>query len=578
MKMYANTKRNKVILSGAFLFLYVLCLPTTLRGILLNAVVMFIILILVCRSIKETTIDRFDVACGLFTVVFLIVSFGVFYYRWKPSSKVYNIASRFKVNVRIFLFIIGIICIVLAFGGVFLLFFYLWNRKKALSIYILCFCLSFCQLQISSGLRIFSGFSSNLLLYLLNLSVVFLFCLLIYSITKKKVLSLLVTSTISTLYSIINQYVISFHGSPLFPSEFANTGTALHVLSEYNFAPAKTIWFILLIFCFQCFLIRILSKKDKGVVCSELCEKHPFCIFCAMAFLVCALIFSPLGIDTTKAWSWKETIETNGFLCSSVCDCRNVLFPLKKIDGYDIEKISINSLQERGESTTEEMYPDIFLILNESFCDLDKCFEINLVDDDPSYMQGFSNIPGAVYGYCASSMIGGGTNNSEFELLTSCSMYLLQTSAPFNYLRMDNLDANIVRYLGALGYQTTAMHCMDPSNYSRDKAYSALEFDQVILGEENFTRSFYGKRKFLDRDNYSDMLNLYENNTSEKPQFFYLLTYQNHGGYKQNDPSLDLVHLENDYGTLNSEVNEFLTSMYLSSQSFGELITRLSTF
>lgn len=56
------------------------------------------------------------------------------------------------------------------------------------------------------------------------------------------------------------------------------------------------------------------------------------------------------------------------------------------------------------------------------------------------------------------------------------------------------------------------------------------------------------------------------------PRFMYLLTYQNHGGYEQNEKDLNLVHVENDFGELTDDVNEYLTSLSMSSKAFAELI------
>ena len=66
------------------------------------------------------------------------------------------------------------------------------------------------------------------------------------------------------------------------------------------------------------------------------------------------------------------------------------------------------------------------------------------------------------------------------------------------------------------------------------------------------------------------MISLYESE-EDGPRFFYLLTYQNHGGWDQNDEALDLVHTRNDYGSLSDVLNEYLTSIKLSADAFCRL-------
>ena len=66
------------------------------------------------------------------------------------------------------------------------------------------------------------------------------------------------------------------------------------------------------------------------------------------------------------------------------------------------------------------------------------------------------------------------------------------------------------------------------------------------------------------------------NEDTEQPKFIYLLTFQNHGGYEQNDAFLDLVHTTGDYGDLTDDINEYLTSVSFSSAAINEFIQALS--
>lgn len=95
------------------------------------------------------------------------------------------------------------------------------------------------------------------------------------------------------------------------------------------------------------------------------------------------------------------------------------------------------------------------------------------------------------------------------------------------------------------------------------------------MGTADFKRwEAYGNRSWTDQNNYIEMLDLcqIEDNT---PRFMYLLTYQNHGGYEQNDSSYDTVHVKNEFGDLTDDVNEYLTSMEMSCYAFVELTQTL---
>ena len=251
-------------------------------------------------------------------------------------------------------------------------------------------------------------------------------------------------------------------------------------------------------------------------------------------------------------------------------DAGHTLHPITEPEGYSLDFLTEVEIPEAQEADEK---PDIILILNESFFDFGVYTDIKA---DTDYLSRFYGLEGAVYGYAVSPMIGGGTNNTEYELLTSNSMYLLNADAPFNYLDLKKGE-NLIRFLDSIGYETCGMHCATPTNYSRDKAYPALGFDHVILGKSQFeTLQYYGNRPWLDADNYQDMIKTYEC-LGEEPRFIYLLTYQNHGGYEQNPSEFDKVHTNADFGEFTDDVNEYLTGVQMSAEAFRELTDYFST-
>jgi hypothetical protein len=99
-------------------------------------------------------------------------------------------------------------------------------------------------------------------------------------------------------------------------------------------------------------------------------------------------------------------------LLSIVHDNDNWLNQPEEYQPEVIEAINKN----RNTYNVLEKYPDIILILNESFFDLSV---YNNIQTDLDYLADFYSVEGATYGYAIAPYIGGGTNDSEFELLTS---------------------------------------------------------------------------------------------------------------------------------------------------------------
>lgn len=86
------------------------------------------------------------------------------------------------------------------------------------------------------------------------------------------------------------------------------------------------------------------------------------------------------------------------------------------------------------------------------------------------------------------------------------------------------------RYFSALGYETTALHPENPSNWRRDVVYERMGFDW-FLSEADFPEDADTLRGLVtDRATYDVILDLLEE--EDGPQFIFDVTLQNHGGYE----------------------------------------------
>ena len=154
-----------------------------------------------------------------------------------------------------------------------------------------------------------------------------------------------------------------------------------------------------------------------------------------------------------------------------------------------------------------EDYPDILLILSESFYDFDLVTDLQA---DTDIMPVTKNLTNAVYGHTISPHVGGGTNSTEYEMLTSNSLILMPSITPFNWLNLYNANS-VVSYLKGLGYTTMAAHPYTNSNYRRDSAWLALGFDETHFESDFPTKETYGDRPYqTDSATYRDWEKMYE--------------------------------------------------------------------
>ena len=464
---------------------------------------------------------------------------------------------------------------------------------KSALLSVLIIYLQFSQLQFSVHDYIARLFDLKIPFLIFDLLIILAADLLFFLIARRWSAALGIHCVICAVFGVANYHVTEYHGYPLFPSVMANTGAALNVMSGYRPIIDARFWAILILTLAEFRLIALLRAWEKNNPSeTELKSKPGYQSPKKRILTLAALIFDIFIIiiimffgirGTLVTLSAEKAITQYGFPACFLDDLKCVLYPRQMPEGYNTR--AINDILSGFESNSGDgnhqdhftgennnnnnINPDIILILNETFCDLDVYADVM---PDRDYMSAFYHIPGAVYGYAITPGIGGGTNNAEFELLTGNSMALLKRTSPFNYINFQKSSLNLARYFKQFGYQTAAMHNRDGSNYNRNRAYPAMGFDTILLGPEHFPDAgANGNRVGLDSHDYDYLIRQYENMPSDSPRLIYLLTYQNHGGWGQNPDEFDTVHTKNHFGDLTDDVNEYLSTVALSCQAFVEL-------
>lgn len=417
---------------------------------------------------------------------------------------------------------------------------------------------------------------------LINIFSIFMLIFLFKLITRKYSVSCLITTIIVFILSICNYYSIEFRALPVVASDIYNTNTAINVLKGYNFIISGDIVKIIILFIvglFLSYLLYRLEKKIKFKKYIRIISDFIILIILSMSFCNIYLIKEIIPKDAYR-WNWKVSYYRYGYFSTTVQSFVNLFNKVKKPDGYSISKINkilTDKLNDKNNNT-----PDIILILNESFYDIGNIIDIKTNID---YFGGLKDIDNLSYGYSIYSQIGTSTNKTEYEILTSNSLELLPDITPFVSLNLNNANS-VVSHLKSIGYNTLAMHPESGSNYQRNIGYKELGFDKIYFKDDMKEINYYGNRPYTtDESLYNNAIKAY-NEMDNSPRFLYLLTMQNHGGWKNNTDSQNLVKVENINNkssiskilpgnilmqTNKKELEEYLTSIYLSSIAFKQL-------
>ncbi len=233
-----------------------------------------------------------------------------------------------------------------------------------------------------------------------------------------------------------------------------------------------------------------------------------------------------LRIKSNK-FSDFDDYKKNGFLLTFIINISALRD--KKPAGYSpgISQILLQNVNERRVFRK----PNIIIIMNESF------FNINDVEElDLSYNP-IPNIEKICRDYTSgnviSPMLGGGTCQPEYEMLTGYSVLFdnkFKIAFIEHFKKTTKFIDSIAWTLRKQLYSCTFIHPFDKSFYNREKAYDILGFEKII-DISDFDNAFYPRSFVSDKDCYKKLIGEYEQRAEKKPFFSVVVTMQNHPGY-----------------------------------------------
>ena len=210
---------------------------------------------------------------------------------------------------------------------------------------------------------------------------------------------------------------------------------------------------------------------------------------------------------------------------------------INKPEDYGAEKVKeiLAKLPETN-NTDELIKPDIIFVQLESFADPKTIRDMEFSDDPTpihTYLkENFSS------GYLSVPSFGGGTANTEFEVLTGINLENFGPGEyPYKTVLLRETCETMAYNLKENGYTAHAIHNHAGNFYARDKVYPQLGFDSFQSREYmyGFETTPYGwcKDKALTEEIMTALTYTDEENgvREENPRFIWAVSVQGHGAY-----------------------------------------------
>lgn len=327
-----------------------------------------------------------------------------------------------------------------------------------------------------------------------------------------------------TLMAIVDYLKFTYMQEHLYPWDFFIFPEMLALLPSLGGSLFIAAILVLLLVPLTLYLLFLLLKQKqtrffkRGMMLSA-------SVFC-LAVIVTAIevpiarnYFDQINIKSNHLRNFKS----NGFFLAFAFNI-DPLIHIENPDNYSkevIDRIIANPspMQARDTKTTR---PNVIIIMSEALFDPTQ-LPVSYSQDPLQSLKALQQEHGT------SSVIspshGGGTCNTEFEVLTGLSMsFLPRGSLPYQQYIRQTLPS-LPHIFKDHGYATLAIHPFRQHFFSRESVYPLLGFDDYISVEDWHTPEYAGEF-IADKDVTRKIIEFSE--TFDTPYFIFAVTMQNH--------------------------------------------------
>lgn len=327
-----------------------------------------------------------------------------------------------------------------------------------------------------------------------------------------------------SIVGLISREKLILRGEPLLPWDLILSKEAMSISKAFDgnvqFLPLLLIGIITLMLLGSVFLIpkEIFRWREKLVA--------------PVLSLVILLSFYTGTISLEKSfslqqinWSQKLNYDENGMLLGFILN--TTYLAIEQPNEYQQNAIQQIINQSKPNYTVDPNFkPNIIFVMSEAFWDPTLLKEVSFSEDPIPYFHYLQKTQ--THGVMLSPVYGGGTANTEFEVLTGLSTQFFPRGViPYvEYVRKP-IEA-LPTALNQQGYETAAIHTYHNWFYGRNNVYKSFDFNKFISQEFFDNPEYYGQ---YIRDTELSKRILDEIQKTDKPDFIYAVSMQAHGPY-----------------------------------------------
>jgi phosphoglycerol transferase MdoB-like AlkP superfamily enzyme len=371
-------------------------------------------------------------------------------------------------------------------------------------------------------------------LIILNGFPVFVGVVVFYLLFSNVFYSAALVSVIFHTAALINRFKIIMRDDPFVPQDIFLGAEAAQIMSDTKMKLDFVLISLVVLFSLAMVVLGILIKFKK--------VKIPVRI-AGCVLMIVAAVLSNTYVYSSRAIYDRMPTKSKAYVAGVFNDVGFNYCFLYNLSAYKMEvpdnysKSAAEKLIKKytAAKTVPKQKTNVIIVMNEAFSDisLDKAFKFSS-DDDP--LKNFKEIvkdKNTVSGHLVVPNFGGGTANTEFDVLTGMQTVNLNT-VPTSAFRLVHRDINsIARVFAKNSYQDYFIHPGDSWFYNRANVYRFIGIEnQTFIDQFKQPEDLKGTL-VSDKAAGEKIISQYENSlaSNKEPVFNYNVTIQNHMPY-----------------------------------------------
>lgn len=380
--------------------------------------------------------------------------------------------------------------------------------------------------SLSSAITFIGG---HTLAYLYNSLIIFVSLSLVYFF-RRRALARVIIGGLWLFLGIINGCILAQRVTPFGYTDLKMVTDLLTMQNTNYFTAAQALLAVIGVLAFIGFCVWLWAKGPKFQGKTNKLLTFVFVASCFIWVPITTEAAQNQDIIASYFANIAQGYENYGFVygfSSSVVD-RGMSKP-EDYSKETIENIEA-SVQTEPTSASQEDMPNVVVVLLESFIDPS---EVNFLECSEDPIPNFHNLESNYSsGYMTVPVVGAGTANTEFEVLTGMSLQYFGTGEyPYKTILKQTDCESIASDLSKLGYGTHVVHNNGGNFYSRANAFSMMGFDTFTSKELMNITEYTPLGSWPTDDILIDETIKAMDATPDQQDLVYTITVQGHGDY-----------------------------------------------